>query len=58
MRFFLSHGALDQGHSQDILDVISKISMTGSEISRLCHVVDCTEALYKSMYNRAVEVMK
>lgn len=53
MRFFLSHSVLDQGHSEDIIEVISSLPLSEFDYAKLAHIADCTQVLYKQMYNHA-----
>ena len=54
MQFFKSHGELDKGHSQEVLDAIRKTELTGYEYWKLIGVAKNTSELYKSIYNSAV----
>ena len=51
MQFFKSHGELDQGHSQDIIDVLRKTELTGFEYWQLIGVAQTTVELYKAIYS-------
>lgn len=50
LQFFLAHGELDQGHSEDIFAVLKRTNISGEDMAKMCHVAKCTEALYKNMY--------
>lgn len=49
--FFLSHGELDQGHTEDIAQVMKGLPISGNDWAYLCHVTHCTATLYKNIYN-------
>ncbi len=51
MQFFKSHGELDQGHSQEIMEVVRKTELTGFEYWQLIGVAETTAELYKAIYN-------
>lgn len=51
-KFFILHGELDQGHSQDIVDVLSSSEgIRPEEWSELSHIARTTSQLYKNIYN-------
>lgn len=54
MQFFKSHGELDQGHTQEVLEVIRKTELTDYEYWMMMGVAQNTAELYKSIYNAAV----
>lgn len=49
--FFLSHGELDQGHTEDIENVLKNLDVSSYDWAQLCHVTHCTSELYKAIYN-------
>jgi ferritin len=51
--FTVQHGELDQGHSQEILDVLSRAELTEYEWAHCCHTAKMTIELYKDMYRHA-----
>ena len=53
-KFFLLHGELDQGHTQDIEDVLKSEKLSPSEWADLAHVAKTTSRLYKNLYNYAM----
>ncbi len=55
VEFFVKHGELDAGHSDDILEVLRATELTPYEWAHCCHVARTTVALYKAMYNEAVK---
>ena len=56
MSFFLLHGELDAGHSQDILDVLSEAPLTPYEWAYCQYAAECTLHLYKALYNHAAKI--
>lgn len=57
-KFFLMHGELDQGHAQDIDEVLKNENLTPEQWSELEHVARTTAQLYKNIYNHSVERCK
>lgn len=57
MSFFLLHGELDKGHSQDILDTLETAPLTPYEWAYCEYAAECTLYLYKNLYNSAVEMV-
>jgi hypothetical protein len=55
LQFFLTHGVLDQDHSQDIFNVLKATEITPQELGQMSHVAHCTGVLYKQMYNGAMK---
>ncbi len=55
MSFFLLHGELDKGHSNDILEVLENAPLTPYEWAWCEYAAECTMKLYRDMYNYAVE---
>ncbi len=53
MSFFITHGELDAGHSQDILEVLQDAPLTPYEWAYCEYAAECTAHLYKAMYNHA-----
>ncbi|MGZ3778305.1 MAG: iron-containing redox enzyme family protein [Mucilaginibacter sp.] len=53
MSFFVLHGELDKGHSQDILDVLKDAPLTPYEWAYCEYAAKCTVTLYRNMYNHA-----
>ena len=51
--FTVQHGELDQGHSQDIIDVLSRANLSGYEWAHCCHTSRMTIEMYKDMYSHA-----
>ncbi len=58
MSFFLLHGELDKGHSQDILDVLATAPLTPYDWAYCEYAAECTVHLYKGMYNYAADKVK
>lgn len=58
MTFFIKHGQLDKGHSQDILDVLQNASLTPYEWAWCVYAAECTQSFYKAMYNFAAAAKK
>jgi hypothetical protein len=56
MSFFLLHGELDQGHSQDILDVMENAPLTPYEWAYCEYAAECTLHLYRALYNHAAKI--
>lgn len=56
MSFFIRHGQLDQGHSQDILDVLEHAGLTPYEWAWCVYAAECTQQFYLAMYDHAVGV--
>lgn len=54
--FTVQHGELDQGHSMDIIDVLSRAELTPYEWAHCCHTAEMTIAMYKDMYKAAYEL--
>jgi hypothetical protein len=54
LKFFLAHGDLDQGHSEDIFNVLKQLSLSAEEWAEMEHVALVTCELYKNIYNNAV----
>lgn len=57
MSFFITHGELDAGHSHDILDVLKAAPLTPYEWAWCEYAADCTQQLYKAMYNHAAKIV-
>jgi len=57
MSFFLLHGELDAGHSQDILDVLEKAPLSPYEWAYCEYAAECTLELYRNMYNYAARTV-
>jgi hypothetical protein len=55
-QFFLQHGELDVGHSEEIISVIEGENVTPQEWAHLCHVAEMTGKLYKAMYDSAANM--
>ena len=55
VEFFVKHGELDQGHSDDILDVLKEVDLSAYDWAYCCYVAKTTVSLYKAMYNEAIE---
>jgi hypothetical protein len=55
MSFFLLHGELDKGHSNDILEVLKDATLTPYEWAWCEYAAECTIVLYKSLYNYAAK---
>ncbi len=55
--FTVQHGELDQGHSQDIIDVLSRANLTEFEWAHCCHTAKMTINMYKDMYSYAANVV-
>jgi hypothetical protein len=53
-KFFLAHGELDQGHTQDILDILKKEDVSSEQWAELIHVAETTAHLYKNIYNSSI----
>jgi hypothetical protein len=58
MSFFIQHGELDAGHSDDILEVLESANLTSYEWACCEHAAECTQQLYKAMYNAAAAAIK
>ncbi len=56
MTFFIQHGQLDKGHSEDILEVLQNASLTPYEWAWCVYAAECTQQFYKAMYNHAASV--
>lgn len=52
-QFFLAHGELDQGHTQDIVDLLEQLRLTPEECAEFEHITQTTSQLYKNIYNHA-----
>ena len=52
--FSVQHGELDQGHSQDIIDVLSRANLSEYEWAHCCHTARLTIEMYKDMYSAAM----
>ena len=55
MKFFISHGELDQGHETEILKVIKELPFTPHQWAIAEHAALCTLHFYREMYNHAVK---
>ena len=53
LSFFLLHGELDKGHSQDILDVLQNAPLSPYEWAWCEYAAECTAQFYKALYNHA-----
>jgi long-chain acyl-CoA synthetase len=51
--FFLSHGALDVGHVQDVMSVIESSEPTAAEWAWLAHAARVGGLMYRRMYDEA-----
>lgn len=53
-KFFLVHGELDQGHSQEVAEVLAQENLSPKAWGELIHVAKTTSHLYKNIYNYAM----
>ena len=53
--FFITHGELDQGHSDDILTVLKESQLTPYEWAWCQYAAECTAQMYTAMYNHAAK---
>lgn len=51
--FTVQHGELDEGHSDDILQILKDAELTPFEWAHCCHTAKMTIELYKDMYRYA-----
>jgi hypothetical protein len=49
--FFIQHGGLDEGHSDEVLSVIKKYQLDSVMWGEMVHAVICTRDLYSNLYN-------
>ena len=56
MKFFISHGELDQGHEHDILTVIKDLPFSPHQWAVAEHAARCTLHFYREMYNHAARI--
>jgi hypothetical protein len=54
MSFFVLHGELDQGHSNDILEVLKLTPLSPYEWAYCDYAAKCTSELYLEMYNSSL----
>ncbi|MBY0386138.1 hypothetical protein K2X05_13345 [bacterium] len=52
--FFVQHGMLDEGHSEDVEKIILSHNVSGLRWAELCYAVEVTASLYKNMYNAVI----
>lgn len=51
-KFFILHGELDQGHSQDIVEVLkASQNVSAEDWAELSHIARTTAVLYRNIYN-------
>jgi hypothetical protein len=55
MSFFVLHGELDKGHSNDILEVLKEANLSPYEWAWCEYAAECTTKLYCDIYNSVVE---
>jgi hypothetical protein len=56
MSFFLLHGELDAGHSEDILDVLKDAPLSPYEWAWCEYAAECTLHLYRELYAHAANI--
>lgn len=49
--FFIQHGELDSGHSDDVLNVIESTDIDEALWGEMSNVILCTSELYRNLYN-------
>lgn len=49
--FFMKHGGLDQGHSEDVFKIMRTQPIDGALWAEMVNVIKCTAQLYKNLYN-------
>lgn len=49
--FFVLHGGLDEGHSEEVLDVLNNYNITDALWAEMVNVVECTTQMYANLYN-------
>lgn len=54
MSFYIQHGELDAGHSDDILEVLKNAQLSAYEWAWCTYAAECTTVMYKAMYNSIV----
>jgi hypothetical protein len=54
-KFFLVHGELDQGHTEDVMSVLAEENLTGEQWAEMEQIARVTSQLYKNIYNFAIE---
>jgi hypothetical protein len=54
-KFFLLHGELDQGHSQDIGSLLQVEALSPEDWSEMEHIARTTSTLYKKIYDLSAE---
>lgn len=55
MSFFVLHGELDKGHSDDILDVLKESELSSYEWAWCVYAAECTAKLYCEIYNEVAK---
>lgn len=57
-KFFLVHGELDQGHAQEIDQVLEQAGLNSEEWAELENIARVTSRLYKNLYNYSFESLQ